>query len=134
MPGDSDQTENPTATQAEQPAGQPPGARRLGSTPMRYPNAYVWLLFFSAMDIMLTWVIFTNGGREVNPIAEQVIFRWGLDGMILYKFILVLFFILMCEFIGKQRDRTGQRLSQLGVLIAAFPVCWSLTLLLVHGV
>lgn len=132
----SNEPEHPE-TQSALPTGEAArdevARRRFGSSPMRYPNAYVWLLFFSALDIMLTWVIFSNGGHEVNPIAEKVIFRWGLDGMIVYKFVLVTFFILICETVGKLRDSTGKTLSKVGVLIAAFPVCWSLLLLLRHG-
>lgn len=133
MSTDPEQPETQSALPTGEAAREEVAQRRFGSTPMRYQSAYVWLLFFSAMDIMLTWVIFINGGREVNPIAEKVIFRWGLDGMIVYKFVLVTFFILLCEIIGKQRDTTGKTLSKVGVAIAAFPVCWSLVLLLRHG-
>lgn len=44
-----------------------------GGTEMRFQNEYVWFVFFSAMDVMLTWVILWRGGREVNPIADRVI-------------------------------------------------------------
>ncbi|MCP4834565.1 MAG: hypothetical protein GY895_07325, partial [Phycisphaera sp.] len=29
---------------------------------MRFPELYVWLLFVSSLDIMLTWVILRDGG------------------------------------------------------------------------
>ena len=58
----------------------------------RYPIAYAWLLVISALDIILTWIILGKGGREVNPRAREVIDDWGLDGMIAYKFGLILFF------------------------------------------
>ena len=48
--------------------------------PMRYQNAYVWILFFSAMDVMLTFLILWLGedaASEVNPIAWFVIEGWG---------------------------------------------------------
>jgi len=46
----------------------------LGLPPVRYPNAYVWYVFLSTMDILFTWMILTAGGREVNPVAQ-----WFLD-------------------------------------------------------
>lgn len=96
---------------------------------MRYPGAYVWLLLFSSLDVILTWLILNFGGREVNPIARRVIDHWGLNGMIVYKFVLITLFILICEVIGSHRDSTGQTLSRVSVVIAATPVVWSLVLL-----
>ena len=40
---------------------------------MRYQSAYLWFIFVSSLDIILTWVILRKGGVEVNPIAELVI-------------------------------------------------------------
>ena len=96
---------------------------------MRYPNAYAWLLLLSAMDVMLTWVILLLKGREVNPIANWVIKQWELSGMITYKFMLILFFIMICEVIGHMREPTGRFLSRVSVAIAMIPVVWSLYLL-----
>src|SRR5262249_30759008 len=36
-----------------------------GNPPVRYPNEYVWLVFVSALDVMLTWVVLSTGGGEV---------------------------------------------------------------------
>jgi len=102
------------------------------SQPMRFPNAYAWLMLFSAMDIMLTWVILSRGGREVNGLANWVIQSFGLNGMIIYKFALVLFFVVLCEMVGKLRHSSGMMLSRAGVAIGVFPVVWSLGLLFRH--
>ena len=110
----------------------PSGPDWLRSTPMRYPNAYVWFVFVSAMDIMLTWAVLTAGGTEANPIASSVIVRWGLPGAIGFKFGLAIFVILVCEIAGRHRDRTGRGLAYLAVGLSSVPVLWSLTLLAVH--
>lgn len=96
---------------------------------MYFPNTYVWLLLFSAMDIMLTWVILYFGGSEVNPIARWVIDGFGLNGMIVYKFALILVFIGICEAVAALRKPTASVLSKISVLIALVPVVWSLILL-----
>jgi hypothetical protein len=101
---------------------------------MRYPNTYAWLLLLSSMDIMLTWTILLFGGSEVNPIAREIIDRFGLPGMIIYKFALIVFFILICEIVGTLRDSTGWLLSKFSVLIGCVPVVWAMYLLARHNI
>lgn len=103
-----------------------------GSPEMRYQSAYVWLIFFSSLDIMLTWAILRRGGEEVNPIARQIIEGWGLHGAIVFKFALMLFVIVSCEVIGRRADRAGRRLVVIAVAISALPVVYSLGLLVDH--
>jgi hypothetical protein len=99
---------------------------------MRYPNEYVWFVLFSSLDIMLTWAILKRDGTEVNPIAYLVIRDWDLLGAIVFKFSLTLVVIVVCEIVGRQRDRTGRSLSQAAVVVSALPVIYSLALLLIH--
>ena len=35
----------------------------------RYPQAYVWFIFVSALDLMMTWVVLYFGGREPRGIG-----------------------------------------------------------------
>jgi len=99
---------------------------------MRYQAEYVWLIFFSSLDVMLTWAILRRGGEEVNPVANFVIGWWGLNGAIAFKFALMLFVIVCCEVIGRKRDRAGRMLGRVGVLISSAPVVYSLGLLAHH--
>ena len=100
---------------------------------MRFPELYVWLLFVSSLDIMLTWVILRDGGSEVNPVARIVIDAWGLNGAILFKFALILFVIIACEVIARSRPHVARLLIWFGVLISSFPPVWSVTLLALHA-
>lgn len=100
---------------------------------MHYPNSYAWLLLLSSMDIMLTWVILLFGGGEVNPIARWIIDHYNLLGMIVYKFALIVFFILICEVVGTLRHSTGWLLSKVSVMIACVPVVWAMYLLARHN-
>lgn len=123
----------------KQPAesAEPEGATRRAKTTgfallnhhLRYPSAYAWLLLFSALDVILTWIIINFGGSEANPVADAVIDEWGLDGMVIYKFVLITVFIVICEAVGALRDTTGRTLSLLSIAIACVPVAWSLFLL-----
>jgi hypothetical protein len=97
---------------------------------MRYQTGYVWFIFVSSLDIMLTWLILSKGGSEVNPVAKLVIDNWGLAGAIGFKFALALFVIVACEIVGRKRDRLGRNLILFGIIISASPVVYSLYLLL----
>ena len=99
---------------------------------MLHQNAYVWFVFVSSLDIMLTWKILERGGVEVNPVAELVIGHWGMHGAIAFKFALMMFVIVTCEISGRIRPRTGRALSIAAVAVSAIPVAWSLFLLAVH--
>ncbi len=101
----------------------------------RYPQAYVWFIFVSALDLMMTWVVLYFGGREVNVLADYILDRWALPGMVVYKFALVVFVIFICEVVGHYRPRLGRRLSVFAVLITLVPVIIAFTHLLaaVHG-
>jgi len=96
---------------------------------MRYQTGYVWFIFVSSLDIMLTWLILSKGGSEVNPVAKLVIDAWGLPGAIIFKLSLMLFVIIACEIVGRKSDLKGRVLALVAILISSFPVVWSLTLL-----
>lgn len=114
-----------TDFRAEPEAAGPP--RSPGS--VLYPGAYLWFVFASAMDVMLTWAVFVLGGREVNPVAAVVFGRAGFGGMIAFKFVIVAVVVMICEYLGRTSRRTGWRLSLLAVGMSAAPVVWSLALI-----
>ena len=114
------------ATNATDPPRRPRG------TPALYPEAYTWLVFVSAMDVMFTWVILFLGGRELNALAAALI-RWGgLAAMAAFKFGLVAFVIVLCEIVGRRSPRAGRGLAYCGVVISAAPVAVSVALLVRH--
>lgn len=97
---------------------------------MRYPDAYVWLVLVSALDIMLTMIVLVAlDGFEVNPIAADVIERLGYTWAIVFKFAIVVFVIVICEVIGRRDDRAGRRLARAAVVINALPVIYTFFLL-----
>ena len=106
---------------------------RLGflRVPMRYPNEYVWLVFVSAMDLIMTWIILKRyGGYEANQVADFVITRFGSTGLVLFKFAIVMFVILICEIVGRQNESRGRWLARVGVGISALPLGVSLFIVL----
>ena len=101
----------------------------LSNPQMCYQDEYVWFILVSSLDIALTWVILSKGGIEVNPVASMVITYWGFGGAIAFKFCLALFVIMTCEYISRQRMKTGRQLIRVGIFISSIPVGYSLFLL-----
>ena len=97
---------------------------------MRYQNAYVWLIFVSVLDLLLTmFVLYLWGGYEVNPIAAAVIDHMGFLWAIVFKFGLIVLVIIICEVLGRRHDPTGRRLATVAVVISALPVAYTFLLL-----
>ncbi|HTL28301.1 MAG TPA: DUF5658 family protein [Tepidisphaeraceae bacterium] len=99
---------------------------------VRYPNQYVWFVFVSALDLMLTWVILYFGGREVNGVASHILHQYGIVGMVIFKFALVVLVVVLCEWIGRHNDRAGRRVASLAIVVTCLPVLLSFFLLIAH--
>lgn len=137
----------PSETHVAEHAGAPPtdasSPRRVGlGQAVLYPKVYVWYIFLAALDIMFTYLIihpdlFVKGfdpdqkddllgleprGGEVNPLADWIIQRWGLPGMVVFKLGIVLLVIGVCEIVGRRKDRLGRTLATWAVALSAIPV------------
>ncbi len=98
-------------------------------SPVLYENHYTWFVLVSALDLMLTWVILHAGGREANAIAAAVLQRWGLEGMVIFKFALVVFVIALCEVIGRRNLAAGKKLVSWAVALTCVPLVIAVMLL-----
>lgn len=120
----------PTATTLHHPAADPARAEpgRVGSAVL-YPDAYAWFVLFASLDVMLTVLILLMGGYEMNTVADWVIGAFGLPGLVIYKFALVMVVVLVCEVIGRARRDLGRRVVTAAIVITLAPVAWSLYLI-----
>jgi hypothetical protein len=96
---------------------------------VRYPDHYSWLVFVAALDAMLTYVVLSLGGREVNALANAILHWAGWHGMVVYKFVLIVFVIVLCEVIGRRDDTWGRRLGVIGIGITWVPIVLAFVLL-----
>lgn len=87
-----------------------------------YPSRYAWYVFISALDVILTTVLLHLGAEEVNAVANWVLGRWNIAGLVVFKFVLVSFVLGVCEFVGRRRPRTGKWLIEWAVGITCIPV------------
>ncbi len=116
----AEQPDPPLADYAAKPA--PGGLRGFLRRPALFPTLYTWYVFASALDLMLTWVILHHGGREANAVANWIIERHDLMGIVFFKFAIVMLVILICEIVGRVRYPTGLLLARCAVALGFFPV------------
>jgi hypothetical protein len=111
-----------------------PAPSWLLTQPMRYPNGYLWFFILASMDIVLTCYILHRGrGIELNPLAQKILEWWDVPGAVALKYSMYFFVVAACEIVGRHKDAIGRRLTVTAVVLSAFPVVWSLTLLCMHG-
>lgn len=95
-----------------------------------YTRWYAWFLVASALDIIMTAMVLSLGGIEMNPVADFVITQFGMHGAMAYKFSLVILVILLCEIIGRHNNRWGRSVAQFAVLGPAFAALLGYSLIL----
>ena len=106
-----------------------------GVPPLRYPGTYLLFVLLAAADLVFTfWIIWAEGSQaELNGVARAVIDHLGLPGAVAFKLALVVFVVVMCEVIGRRRDKTGRRLAEWSAAVTAIPVVVSIVQLLRAG-
>lgn len=116
------------------PTSTGPHMRRLWGQPVLYPEAYFWFIVLSTLDLLLTSLILHLGGRELNPVAHQVLMQWDLMGLSIFKFMMVGLVLCLCEAIGRLRWSTGRAVAWFGVGITCVPVVAASSQLIVAAV
>jgi hypothetical protein len=102
--------------------------------PVLYPIAYQWFVLLAALDVLFTWGVLRIGGWEVNGIARAVIHHGDVAGMITLKFFTVVVVLLICEYIGRRRLKTGLGLSIAAVALNVVPVTVGASHLMIFAV
>src|SRR5262249_12503086 len=75
-----------------------------------------------SLDIMVTVTVLKHlGAREVNTFAQRSIDVFGTWGLIGLKFLSVVLVVVICEYIGRRRERLGRMLATLAIVLSLFP-------------
>ncbi|HEY3328437.1 MAG TPA: DUF5658 family protein [Capsulimonadaceae bacterium] len=61
---------------------------------------YLGFLLFNLFDLFLTGYIFRHSGQEANGLALWVLHTFGLRGFAIFKFLMVIFIIVICDVIS----------------------------------
>lgn len=88
-----------------------------------YPDLYCWYVLAATLDILVTTIVMSfYGAIEMNGLAAATIDRFGFVGLVPFKFVTVALVLLICEYVGRVRPTTGQRVAQLAVAFSFLPV------------
>lgn len=98
-----------------------------------FPELYGWLILVSALDVVFTTIILSLGGAEVNAVADYLLQRWNLFGLIALKFGAISVAIVICEVIGRMRYSTGRRFAEWAIAISVIPVAVGVAQLVVFA-
>ena len=88
----------------------------------------------SALDLMMTSLLLRQPHfTEANPVALLFLSRWGLPGMVWFKFGMVAFVTALTQTIARHRPETARRLLDFATVICAAVVIYGLMLFVQHG-
>jgi hypothetical protein len=93
----------------------------------------VWFVFLSPLDVMLTWIVLHWGGSEVNTLANWIIDRWDILGLVAFKFGVVALVICMIHVVARLSTSAARHLAEWAVALATVPVVLSLVQLAYRG-
>ncbi|MEM9380047.1 MAG: DUF5658 family protein [Planctomycetota bacterium] len=96
---------------------------------LRFPFLYGGIVIAGSLDVWLTGLILSLGGREANPVALAVLDTHGFTGMVIFKYLVVATVILACEFVASRDRRKARFLAITLVALHAAPLPWSASLL-----
>ena len=102
--------------------------------PTAAPDELVLFIFVNALDVFMTYWMLAHGGfTESNPIALYFIHRWGIRGMVYFKFSVVAFVSLIAHIVGIYNPQLAVRFLRLGIVIVIAVVIYSFALYLRHN-
>jgi Domain of unknown function (DUF5658) len=96
------------------------------------------LMLFSILsgcDLIFTWLLlqWPNGKfQESNPIADAWLNRYGWSGLIAYKALAAVTFVIASLYIGHSQPRKADRLITTGCLLLAGVLAYSYYLIQVE--
>lgn len=73
----------------------------------------------------MTNILLRRGAIEANPFANFFYLRWGFNGMIAFKLILVAFICVVAQLIAIKKLHTGRNVLYLGSLVTGLVVIYS---------
>ena len=104
---------------------------------VQYAQEYLAFILLNLFDLFLTGYIFRYpGGKEANGAAEAIISRYGYQGFVVYKFVLVTIVVLACEAVAKKNPGLAKGIIYFGCFIYTAVVLYEIALIthVLHGI
>lgn len=87
---------------------------------------YLAFVLLNLADLFLTGAYFRQGGWEANRAAAWILQAFGLRGLAIYKFLLVLCVVGVCEAVYTRRPETARMLILGGCALYGLLICWQI--------
>ena len=110
---------------------------RVFGTKLPLETETVRFIFANAMDLFVTYLALnlSASGRTSRPIAEGnpiplwFINRWGVKGMVYFKFAMVVFIVLLAQYVAQRKMTSARRLLNFGTVVVGGVAIYSVWLL-----
>lgn len=93
---------------------------------------YLAFLLLNLFDLFLTGWIFKNHGMEGNSLPAYVLQNYGLRDFALFKFMMVVFIIVLCEAIAIASIRKARFVIMAGCIVYLFVVVYESYLIITN--
>jgi hypothetical protein len=93
-----------------------------------------FFILINALDVVVTFILLNVGNfSESNTLANYFLSRWGVRGMVYYKFVLVGVVVTVTQIIAKNRLAIARSVLNWGTAIVLGVVIYSCYLFVRHS-
>ena len=85
---------------------------------------YLGFLLLNLFDLFLTGYIFRHSGQEANGLALWVLHKYGLQGFAIFKFLMVVLIIVICELISLQAVARARQIIVGACVLYLIVIMW----------
>ncbi len=101
-----------------------------GFRPRPLQDETATFILVNVLDIYMTYALLAVGGSEANPVARFFLDRWGFDGMIAFKMMIIAFYCVVTLFIASHNLDRAKSLLRFGTVIVAMVVIYGACLMM----
>ena len=88
----------------------------------------------NAFDVFMTYLLLNLGNfRESNALANFFLERFGMNGMIFFKFAIVAFVCVIAQIVATQKIKLARWLLNFGTLLVGLVVIYSLSMYVMYS-
>ncbi len=95
-------------------------------------NETSYFILVNVLDIVLTNMLLRRDAIEANPFAAYFLHRWGFNGMIAFKMVLVAFICVLAQVVARRKLSYARFILVAGIVIVGLVVVYSAILYSQH--
>ncbi len=103
--------------------------RMLFREPIPLETETATFVLLSALDVLLTSLLLSGDGEELNPIADFFYHRWQTNGLVMFKFVMVALVTVVIQIIARQHIEAARKVSIFACILVGAVVVYSTGLL-----